>query len=354
VINFKLFPLTDKQKVFWGFITVALIVAVIYTISSRFPPKPSSNFTDTIPVIPIADTNQENNLITLDPVKILNPEQKISFNWGNIAPPIPESMEVYTINIPIVNDAIISNLISKLGFSNQDKQVGMPTGDIQLINNGGSLFASIKTNQISYFSNSILPQHTLNLSKDQAINSAREIISSLFGELFVSTLDNSPEVRHVIHLSTDVEIEPRDASVETANAVIISFRQDVHNFPIMSLSSKGEVISLILDTTNKLYSLLVSGGYQKITETKKTPLIDFAKLQENASIYSLRISHSKDMGSERGYTDVKQVKVVVKSVDLGYFQFNNSILSPIFIISGTMSAKGLIDYPAIYIIPATK
>lgn len=349
----KLFPLTRNQKIL--FISIIFTVfAVLFYVFSKLPQGQSPIFTNTIPVIPNKTTKPEAEAITLDPIKVLNPEQKTIFNWGSVTINIPESMEIYSIDVPIINTGTISNLVGKLGFGKQDQQTDLPSGDLQFINNAGSLFISTNTDQISYFTSLDLPPHNLNISSSEIIGTARKILSDLFGESFALTLDKNPEIRYLVHNTTSVEVEPKEATMESANVIAISFKQIISNFPIVSLSQKGEVVSVAIDTTNKLYSIVVNGGYQKITETKKIPLISFAKLQENASNYSLRISHSKDLGSERGYTDAKQIKVTVKSIELGYFQLSNYILSPVFIVNGIMSASGLSAYPAIYILPATK
>jgi hypothetical protein len=349
----KLFPLTRNQKILF-FLIITTVVVVLFYIFSKIPQGESPIYTNTIPVIPTKTKRTEAEAVTLDPVRILNPEQKTIFNWGSVTTNIPESMGIYSIDVPIINTGTISSLIGKLGFSKQDQLTDLPEGDLQFINSANSLFVSTNTNQISYFTSLDIPPHNLNIPTSEAIVTAKKIISDLFGESFVLTLDKNPETRYFIHNPTSVEVEPKEATMESANVIAISFKQIISNFPIVSLSQKGGVVSVAIDTTNKLYSMIVNGGYQKVTEIKKDPLISFSNLMENATQQSLRISQSKDMNSERSFTDAKQINVTVKSVDLGYFQLNNDTLSPIYIINGIMSAKGLVEYPAIYIVPATK
>ncbi len=348
----KIPQLTTKQKFLLGLAIIGILV-VILLIILRIPQGGSPAFTETVPVIPSTSTTSETEFAIIDPVRVLNPEQKIVFNWNNISPAIPKSMSIYSINIPIINDVTVSNMIDKLGFTSQDIQPGTTNSELQLINNNGSLFSTTKLNHLSYSSTLGLPEHNSNISSSEAVKKAQEIATTLFGNYFASTLVDSPKVTYFLHSSENVESEPKIVSMETANVILISFNQKVNEFPVVSMSRQGEVLSITIDTTNKLYSLYLSGGYQKIVENKKSPTISFDALKANAPKSSMRISQSTDMAAESGYTDAKVITIDVKSVNLGYFQYNNYSLSPVFIIRGDMSAKGLRNQEGIYIVPAT-
>ncbi len=350
--NLNFSNLTKRQKILLG-ITIGFIVLFLLVILLISSGKTPSIFVGTVPVIPTTTISPSKLVTTLDPVRAINPNQQISFNWNNVSPSFSESMNIYSVKQHVINNLTTSNLINQFGFANV-KYIESPNGDIQLGSDLGVLFISPDQKQIAYKSLLELPKHTANISSPDAIKTAISTITNLFGPSFSTTLDTDAEVQYLLYVPQDADELPALATIETANVIVINFIQNVNNYPLVNRSQKGEIVSVAIDTTSKIYGVIVKGGYQEIAFSKKATLISYSDLQKNAPQNAVRISESKDLGSERAFTDAKLINVNVESVEVGYFQIGNNTLTPVFIIKGVMSAKNIPAYPAVYIVPATE
>lgn len=340
-----------NKKLFFviGIITLLLIPFLLIRLFS----KPQTQIPLTTPVLPIVNPTEVKISTPLDTTNPHNPEQKLVFNWGSLSPVLPSTIKNYTVATPLINPNIINNAANKLGFTALDKSRNTSDTSYLWLKDKISFFGSPKQNQIFFTSSIEVPKNSGIISMNEATAISSNIISNLFGETLLSTLNTNPEVRY-LDLQPRVEEEPLDASPGTANIINVNYQQVIDTLPLLSLSKRGETISVTIDTTKKLYLLSVHGGYLTLKEDKTTELLSFSDLKNVDPSQALRISQSRDIPSEAAFTKSKSVNVAVKSVGLGYFQREDNSLFPVFIISGNMSARGLTEFPAIYIVPATK
>lgn len=340
-----------NKKIF--FILVILVVILVPFMLIRLFSKSQVQVPLTTPIIPTTTPTEVKVATPLDTINPHNPEQKLVFNWGTLSPVLPSTIKNYTIVTSLISPSIINNAANKLGFTALDKSRNTSDTSYLWFKDKISFFGSPKQNQIFFTSSIEVPKNSGIISMNEATAISSNIISNLFGETLLSTLSTNPEVRY-LDLQPRVEEEPLDASPGTANIINVNYQQVIDTLPLLSLSKKGETISVTIDTTKKLYLLSVHGGYLTLREDKTSESLSFSDLKTVAPSQAIRISQSKDIPSEAAFTKSKSVNVAVKSVGLGYFQRADNSLFPVFIISGNMSAKGLTEFPAIYIVLATK
>ncbi len=342
---------SSKTKKILYLIVVVLVVILVYLISKSLPTNIQKQ-TNTVPVIP-TPTSYGKPEIPLDTVNPFNPSQKLVFNWGNLSPDLPTSLNNYSIKAPIVTVTTINSISSKLGFTLSEKSPYTDSESLLWVNNNRSLFGSPKQNQISFNTTGSTPKHTTTISKDDAIGIAKGVISNLLGEEIMETFTKTPEVTYH-SFDAKKEDEPKTATPETANTISISFQQEIDSLPFLNLSSNGETFSVVIDTDKKIYLFYIHGGYQSLSSNGQVNIVSFADLVNSAPTSAIRISSSEDIASERAFTESNIIRINVIEVLPGYFQRADNTIFPVFIIKGDMSASGLNPYPATYIVPATK
>jgi len=337
-----------KGVVFVLFIVLIVIILSILRKVSVIPPK---NPILTVPIIPsIAPNTLQAPLDTINPH---NPIQKLVFIWGSNSPNIPPVLDNYYISVPLITDSSISIIANKLGFSLAEKSPNTSQNSSLWINNNSSLFGSPKQNQIFFNSTSKLSAHVNTITKDDAISISKNILTNLFDTSLLSTMDPNPNTQF-LNLNLALEDDPSETTPELANIISVNFQQLINGKPLINLSKRGETVSVVIDTNKKLSLLNVYGGYKNLIQKGKSELIDFKKLIEIAPNNAIRISYSKDVPSEAAYTEAKTINITVKNIGLGYYQRADNSIFPVFVINGIMSARGLSEYPAVYIVPATK
>lgn len=347
----KLYPRSKTQKIILVFSVVVIAVLPFVLIKLFSKPQPIQT-PQTVPVIPIITLDEPKVIIPLNTTNPHNPEQKLVFNWGSLPSQTFPTIKNYRISAALINTPIIMNAASRLGFTALEKSQNTSENSHLWLKNNMSFFGSTKQNQIMFISTSEIPKHTTNIRTDEAIAISQNIILNLFGETLIKTLNPTPEIKY-LDLNPQIEDEPSETTPELANIVNINFQQTIDNLPLINLSKRGETISVAIDTTKKLYLLYVYGGFLRLTENGETTPRTFSQLKESAPSQAIRISQSKDIPSEAAYTKVKTVNIAVKEVNLGYFQRADNSLFPVFIIKGNMSSKGLAEFPATYIVPAS-
>jgi len=342
---------SKNKKILWV-VFLILIIVIFYILRQLFF-KDQLEKRITVPIIPPTTTITKVPQTPLDTSNPHNPTQKLVFNWGSVFPEIPQTMDNYLVSTPLITKSSISTMADKLGFTVSEISPYTDENSLLWINSNRSFFGSPKQNQILFNSTGETPKHLATISKDEALDISKKIISNLFGESLLSTLNINSEVKY-LNLNPEREDDPQETTPFFANIININFQQTIDRLQLLSLSKKGETISIAIDTNKKLYILYVYGGYQNLTKKETVNLIDFSRLIEIAPISAIRISQSKDIPSESAYTESKNIIINVKAISLGYFQRADNSLFPVFIINGNMSAKGLEEYPAIYIVPATQ
>ncbi len=335
------------------FVAVIIIILLVPFLLIKLFSKTQAPLPLTTPIIPTSTPTGVKVTTPLDTTNPHNPEQKLVFNWGTLSPALPSTIKNYIISSPLINPSTINNAANRLGFTALDKSRDTSETSYLWLKDKISFFGSPKQNQIFFTSSIEVPKNSGVISINEATGIASNIVSNLFGETLLTTLSSTPEVRY-LDLQPRVEEEPLDTAPGTANIININFQQNIDSLPLLSLSKRGETISVTIDTTKKLYLLSVHGGYLTLKEDKSSELLTFSDLKSIAPSQALRISQSKDIPSEAAFTKSRSINVAVKSVSLGYFQRADNSLFPVFIINGNMSAKGLEEFPAIYIVPATK
>lgn len=332
------------------YIVLVLPIIVILVLLPKTKINQTSN--NTVPLIP-KPTNKSQEQPTAFNKNPFILDQKIIFTWKNEPPIIPDSVNRYNINTPLVNESNIVSLVKKFNFAPDNELKENTEGTHYWISKDANLFGSVNQNQISYLSKSEVPDHKKDISQTEAITTAKQIITELFGSKTTDSLETNPTVKYYKITKDNIEEEPQESNIKENNIILISFRQNNYGLPSVYKSRTGEIISIVIDTSNKLYSLNIHGGFDQTSPEESFKTITYKELQELAGTEALRITFSKDIGSERAYSDAKSVNVTVNSVGLGYFESNKK-LEPVFIIEGVMSIKGTPPYPATYIVPARK
>lgn len=340
---------TPKSKKILWIIFLFLVIVIPYLLGQFFTGRQRQNAL-TIPIIRPTITATKEPPAPLDTTNPFNPEQKLVFNWGAVTADLPPTIIDYTNNLPFVNANTITTMANKLGFTTLEKS---PYSDdkFSLWNNDhATLFGSVEQNQILFNSNVPLPGHLGSISKDEAVVLARSVISGLFGENILTTLDPNPEVKHLL-LIADTEDDPAETTPDKANLINVNFQQTIDKLPLLSQSKKGETISIAMDTSKKLHLFYIYGGYQSLKSKGNLQVPSVSKLIEIAPTKAMRISYSKDIPSESIFTDAKVINIKVESIGLGYFQRSDQTIFPVFIVKGIMSARNADPFPATYIVP---
>lgn len=346
-MNFKNIFQNPKNKILRYFILVLPFLIIIIL----FPKTNIKTAKTTIPLVPLI-TQKSTNKISLKNINNLNLEQKIIFDWNQIEPILPTKMNEYTVTTPIINTSTIISLANKFNFVSQDNSTEEDKSAFFWNNKTSSLFASTSQNQIFYRNNIEIPIHKLDISPEDSVMSSKEIINNLFGADFSNTLNDNPEIQYLNKIPNKIEEEPILVTNKENNLISIKFKQKIDNLPLVTQSRNGEILSIIIDTNKNLYSLNLYGGYSLISKQNEVKTLNLSQIKNLANTEALRITYSKNIGSENAYTKAKIINVSVTSIDTGYYQIDGLNIIPVYIINGVMSAKGVASYPATYIIPA--
>jgi hypothetical protein len=347
-MNIKTISNNPKLKYFY-YLGIILPFIVILALAPKN--KLNAPSTSTTPLIS-DNKNKENNIQPTEYINVLNPNQKNNVEWNNLEFNLPKTANSYKINTPIINESTIVSLANKLNFQASDKLTDVDKGTNYWINNSSSLFASTKQNEITYFLTTQIPPHSQEIEEIEAVQIARQIIIELFNQEFFDSLD-SPIVKYFNHQPKKIETEPVLVDKKSNNIIQIAFNQKILSSQIFNSSKTGEILYLTIDTTKKLHSLNIYGGYQNIEQNKTENIMNYEELKESFQKNATRLTNAKDIGSEKGLSTAEEIKINLKSIKLGYFEFN-SIYSPVFILEGTVSTKNNPIFPAIYMVPAVK
>ncbi|KKS94170.1 MAG: hypothetical protein UW68_C0041G0003 [Candidatus Collierbacteria bacterium GW2011_GWB1_44_6] len=348
ITNFFSNPKTKKTI----FISSGIIALIIIYIAIKVLPEAQTRQRLTIPVI-VPTVTPQKPFTPLDTTNPHNPEQKLVFNWGSVSPTIPNTMTNYSVKSPLINSASITVIANKLGFTTLERSTETDENSFLWMNDNYSLFGSPTQNQIMFNSVVELPQNNSVITQEEALSITRNVVSNLFGETVLSTFNPNAEIKY-LNLQQQTEEEPIETTPDKANIINVNFHQTINGLRLINLSRTGETLSVAIDTSKKLYLLYVHGGYLSLAENGQSSLINFSSLIDTAPTNAIRISYSKDIPSEAAFTEASIVNINVNSVTLGYFQREDNQIFPVFIIEGLMSAKGLSEYPATYIVPATQ
>ena len=345
-MNLKKITSSPKFKYLYYFV-LALPVIIIILLTPRT--KVNNKETETVPLI----SPNISKALTTDSSKqknIFNADQLINFIWTNNTPSLPQSMEEYYISTPLVNTANILSLANKFNFLSEDNISETEPGTYLWINKSGMLFGSIDQNQIGYSFTGNIPQHQNDISYNEAIEISKKIVAEKIKSDLVKSLDESPGVVYLTKKPESVEEEPLISNPKDNNLISVSYRQKISNFPLVTRSRFGEVITITIDTTKNLFLINIYGGFQAVSQKSSTKIPDYEKLKEFAGKEAIRITYAKDLGSEKELSSAKTVDVKVKNVSVGYYQENNASIIPVFIIDGTVATKGVVEYPAKYVV----
>jgi len=338
-----------NKIIFWVFVIVGLSLLII---TNLLTPKQSTEPTSTIPVIPSITPSDYLASEPLPAENIFNPKQKIIFNWSNPTPQIPETMNGYKITVPLINPGTIAKTSEILGFTVADTIKTLNNTSFMWRNDKSSLFASIDQNQI-FYTRSEIPSHTNTITRDDALVNSNLIINRLFGDTFTKNISNDISIRYLI-LVPGIFDAKETSDPTKANLIELGYRQTIDNFPVVALSTTPKVFTIVLDTQKNVYKIDVFGGFLGTEKTADIELIKYSELQLRAPEKSRRISAVASTSEETAFSKASTLNVTVKSVQLGYFQRSDNSLFPVFLLSGTMSAKNMPDVAAEFFVPAAR
>lgn len=348
----KLFFSNPRNKRILLVILVIFAIVIPYMLGKVITGK-QRHSPLTIPIIPTATITPTGPIVPLDTSNPHNPTQRLIFNWGITTADFPDSIPDYTSTTPLVNPNAITSIANKLGYTALQQSPYVDGTFYLWGNESTSLFGSPSQNQILFSTTSPLPATTTIIPKEQALILTKSLLSGLLGESIVSTFDTNPEVQYLSFNPQGADEEPAKATPETANLININYHQLVDGRPILSLSPKGETVSVAMDTSKKLYRLNIYGGYQSLNKKGDMNVPSLSRLIEIAPTSAKRISYAENIEAEAAFTNSTVLNISVVSAEVGYFHREDQTLFPVFIIRGNMSARNLTSYPAIYIVPIT-
>lgn len=337
---------TIKNHKFLSFGSFLIIIfIVIYFINLV---SPSSLITKkTVPVIPTESTSPQ-----LAPPNALT-KQNLLFNWGDVNIDIPPIVKKISITKPLINEDIINFLSKTLGFSSDDLLKSTKKNNRTWQNSEGSLFTSINQNQIIYSSKGNTPLKTSNITKDEAVDISKSILSNFFGENILQTLDSNSQVRFLQY--NPENYNPTAVSdPKTAEYIEVSYKQSLASYPLSSLNGNTNLISVVIDNQKKLYRLEISGGYIEFSSQEEQPLIDLKSLKSTTFENVLKISSLPNVSLESLYLDATDINIKVNQGYFGYFITSTNEIIPVVYISGTVTAKNIPPQSVIYAISVAK
>jgi hypothetical protein len=334
----------NRKLISFGLI-LFIVVIVIYLIQSITPKTNKS--TTTVPVI---NTNtpglQTQNSTVL-------PKQKLVFNWNNIKIDLPSSSKKYLITKPLVNKDTITQLAQDLGFLPEDLLKSVKSTSRTWNNNNGSLFSSIDQNQIIFSGKVIVLPNTSTVTKEEAISTSNSIISTLFGNDFINTLNNTPQVRFLKYNPANYNPTTINNPQE-AEYIEVSYKQSLDSHPLSSLSGNTSIVTVVINNQKNLFRLEISGGYLENTSQGEQSIVDINSLKINAPAKALKISSLPDVSLESSYLNLPNININVNSVVFGYFLTNENYVVPVVFVSGTASGNNFSAQQITYVVPVSK
>lgn len=340
----QIIQFVKNKKTISSIIILIIFIVIFYLIQIATPNK--KNYTSTVPLI---DTDYP-NLQTQNSAILL--QQKLTFNWNNLKIDIPSSSKIYIITKPLVNKDTITLLSQSLAFSQKDILKSIKSTSQTWKNENGFLFASIDQNQIIYSGTYKSLPNTSSITKEEAISTSNTILSSIFGDDFIKTLNDSPQVRFLKFNPSNYNPTAIN-NFQEAEYIEVGYKQTLNSLPLSSLSGNTNIITLVIDNQKNLFRLEISGGYLEVKTEGERQLDDINSIKINSPEKALKISSFSDVSLESKYLNLTNININVGNLVFGYFLTNDNYVIPVVFISGTATGNNF-SQQVTYVVSVTK
>ncbi len=322
---------SPKILVLVGIFLFFFIIVLIILFSGKPTEKDATSITPTpTPVV---------GIITMEePV----PTPTLKIVWTTQDLNVPETMDIFSIKNPLINQKTGDLLAQKLGFESSNEQESI-SENLRIWSKGSaSIILNFEDNLLQYSAGTLPQLAVQNVTDDTYFVTARNYSQNVFG---IGTAQGL--INHSV-----TYLDEHDAPISSDKAVVIrvSFYQSVNVLPVATISQSGAVFTLYLDKKLSLLSMSVKNAYSELSSLgkfKTTPLVD---LISNSDSMALRINASSNQDISSEMVSSKTITFNQASAQTAYLSKENQLI-PVYLLSGTVRAGIVQNQPGLYILP---
>lgn len=273
-----------------------------------------------------------------------NPDQLLDIIWQISNPSLPKQTPLYQVSTPLISSSSARLIAQNLNFTSQDI-IFDQNSQLVYKNKTRTLSANFDQHQLTY--NDPAP----NLP-DQNFPDQQTIQTVLLNQL--NRILNSPPDLTVYQPSQPITASYQ--SQDTSQTQVISFTQSPNQTPLLSNSVQNTPLTVIFDSNLNIRHLEILGGYQSLNQTTTLPLLTFTQIKDQAPQNAQRLPSSALIKNEQKLTAASQLNLTVNQLNLVYLfdPQTPTILHPVFLLSGPLSASDLTLPSTNFILPASK
>lgn len=332
----KLFLLTGA--------TILSIVLIIFT-ASVFPKKPKTP-SSTIPVLTTTPkiTPFVGPITTEEPL----PTPTLSIRWTNREVSIPDSLEIYSIKLPLISPGKADSISQKLGLNTSDEQPSIDDS-LRTWNKGEiSLSTNFLDNELIFSSGNVPTTQSSVYTEDSYLLAANNYLQNIFGSAFTKTLEKQ-SVAYLKQQNFYTVLSPANE----ATLVRVSYYQTINSYPLATISQSGAVVTILLDKNLGLNGLTVKDAFSSITSLGKFNTVPLSEQIKNANAAAIRINASSYYDIAIDTVSAKNITFNQTTVRVAYLAYNKQYI-PVYLLEGTVKTSVTSEQPGLYILPATK
>lgn len=252
---------------------------------------------------------------------------------------LPSSGTIYIVTPSTIPTDIISQIKSSLVPGGTEKIISTPKGPVNMITNAPKTLIIYPYSRTITYSTTSPDQKSVN--KDSFVDQARDFIASLSLSIDAS----SPEIGYYSNKTSD--LTPA-ASISDADVIDVSFRESLRDIVIYRQfgSDSRTHVWFTKDGAIFKFTYLYPPVYQPKTTVALPTLPDAQNSiqKEEGTIVSLGANYQQNLLKNPDST-------IFTKVSFGYFSDSkNSLLSPVYVFSGTSIIQG-VKYPIIVYLP---
>jgi hypothetical protein len=276
------------------------------------------------------------------------PTPSLSIKWTSKEVDIPASLEIFTINQPLISSKNADSIAQKLGFSSQEEQPEIDENFRVWQKGNVGLSTNFTDNELIFSSLNLLPPKNNNYAEDSYYLAADNYLQNIFGDKFTQTLSRQTITYHNSKSESVTTVPSADADI-----VRVSYYQNIGEYSLTTISETGAIITLLLDKNLGLNVLTVKDAYINITPVGEYKTIPLSELIDSANTTAVRIDISPYADVAADLVSAKTINFNQASVKVAYLAYKKQLI-PVYLLEGTVKTSVTPEFPGLYVLSAIK
>ncbi len=318
-------------------ITLLIIGLIAYLViqnpPTQIPSQPSPIPQITASPIPLPQASSP----------LQNQDQGLIISWQTQPPQLPDKLNLYKIQTPLINNSSSQTIAQNLGFSNQDLVANQPPF-LVWSKPPHSLSVNLNSNQLTF--NNSSPQLPISEFPNNQI--IKQNITERLNQIL-----NSPSQLQVI--GEPVILDSSNYQNDQPDKLrSLFFTQSPDNLPIYTTTTNNAPIIVIFDSQLNIKYLEILGGFQTITSISTSSPASYSNLQQTAPQKAQRLPSTNLIKQEKQLNSASQLNLTVQDIRLSFFfdPQNPNLLQPVYSLTGPLSTNDLNFPQSRFIVPA--